>query len=49
MTGAVLASVKTVVARKVTVHKDIALNEGIVISLASLGVGLYKVSDIFQI
>jgi hypothetical protein len=47
MTGVVLASVKTVVAQKATVHKDIALNEGIVISLAFLTVGLYKVSETY--
>jgi hypothetical protein len=43
MTRTILASVKTVVAQKATVHKDIALNEGIVLSLEFFGV--YKISE----
>ena len=43
MTGTTLASVKFFVAQKATVHKDIALNEGRVISLALFGT--YKISE----
>jgi hypothetical protein len=43
MTGITLASVKLFVAQKTTVHKDIALNEGRILSLALFGI--YKVSE----
>jgi hypothetical protein len=41
MTGTTLASVKLFVAQKTTVRKDIALNEGIILSLALFGIYKY--------
>jgi hypothetical protein len=49
MTGTTLASVKFLVTQKATVHKDIALNEGRVISLALFGIYIQSMRKIFRI